>query len=128
MSTKNMEYAARTFANLFVDENVEPKVALDRVRPLYRDDAIFISPNPPKISPEFGMILNGRDEIMKYHQACMELFPAGSAITKDIIFGVNMAIWIYEAKLTNVVMADVLLFDEDGLIETQRVTLAGLGS
>ena len=123
---ERMEYAARSFANLWVDSTIEPAGALDQVRQLYRDDAVFISPNPPRISSEFETILHGRDQIMKYHDVCMKRFPAGSARTIAIMFGIDMAIWVYEAKLTNAVMADVLLFDEHGMIETQRVTSAGL--
>lgn len=125
VSIERMESAARAFANLFDDPDVKQAEALDRVARLYREDATFISPNPPEISLEFGTTLHGRDEIMKYHETCMNLFPAGSARTIDIISGIDMAIWVYQAKLTNVTMADVLLFDENGLIETQRVTSQG---
>lgn len=125
VSTERMEYVAKSFAHLFDDPDVEMAEALEKVRPCYTKDAIFISPNPPYFSPEFGTILNGRDEIMKYHETCMSKFPAGPATTIDIIFGINMAIWFYKGKFTNVNMADVMLFDEDGLIETQRVTSQG---
>jgi hypothetical protein len=126
VSIERMGYVARFFANLFDDPGVEPIAALELVRQHYREDANFISPNPPHISSEFGTTLNGRDEIMKYHEVCMEIFPAGCANTIDIISGLNMAIWVYEAKLTKMVAADVLLFDEEGMIEFQRVTSGGV--
>jgi hypothetical protein len=126
VSIEKMEHAAKTFAALWVDNKIKLDEARSLVGPLYREDAVFISPNPPLISSEFGTTLNGRDEIMKYHEKCMELYPDRSVTTKHYLFGINLAIWVYEPIRLNVVMADLLFFDEDGLIETQRVTSAGL--
>lgn len=125
---ERMEYAAKAFASLWVDNKVQINEARNLVGPLYREDAVFISPNPPLISSEFGKTLNGRDEIMKYHEACMKIYPTRSVSTKHFLFGIDLAIWVYEPIRLNIVMADILLFDEDGLIETQRVTSAGLES
>src|SRR5262245_27840534 len=128
VTIEKMEYAAKTFASLWVDNKITPNEARNLVGPLYREDAIFISPNPPLISSEFKTTLNGRDEIMKYHEACMRLYPTRSVSTKHFLFGINLALWVYEPIRLKMVMADILLFDRDGLIETQRVTSAGLES
>jgi hypothetical protein len=121
-----MEYAAKTFASLWVDDKIRIDEARDLVGPLYREDAVFISPNPPLISAEFGTTLNGRDEIMKYHETCMKVYPTRAVSTKYFLFGINLALWVYEPIRRAIPMADILLFDQDGLIEMQRVTSAGL--
>lgn len=52
VSIEVMDYAARTFASLWEDNTVQVDEAHRLVAPLYREDAVFISPNPPLISPE----------------------------------------------------------------------------
>jgi hypothetical protein len=64
LSTDHLVEAGQTFARLWDDHR------LSEVESLYREDALFISPNPPTISPEFATTLTGRDEILRYLRAC----------------------------------------------------------
>ena len=91
------------------------------MRPLYREDAVFISPNPPDISEHFGTTLVGPDEILRYYAACMDVIPAGAVTTVALLTGIDMAVWVWQAGPAGT-GADIMMFDDEGLIRRQHVT------
>lgn len=114
VSTDHLLEMGATFARLW--DNAD----LDTVAPLYHQDAVFVSPNPPTISTEFGTTLNGRDEILRYLRTCLEMFPSGSMTTVDIFTGINMVVWAWAGRDSR--GADVMYVDDDGLIVRHHVT------
>ena len=66
VSTERLEKVGRIFSTLWDERDLEA------VRPLYREDAVFISPNPPDISEHFGKSrLWGRDCIDRCEFRCI---------------------------------------------------------
>ena len=113
-STQRLEEVARTLSRLWDDGD------LDAVRDLYRDDAVFISPTPPNLG-DFGTILHGRAEILRYYAACLEVIPRGAVTTIAVLTGIDMAVWVWDAGPAGT-GADVVMFDDGGHIVSQHVT------
>lgn len=111
--TVRLEKVGATFAGLWDERNLEV------IGPLYHEDAVFISPNPPSFSPDFGTSLEGRDEIMRYFRTVLEVVPPGAVTTVALLTGINMVVWVWGGERTG---ADVMLFDDDGLIVRHHVT------
>jgi hypothetical protein len=61
-------------------------------------------------------MLQGRDEILRYLRMALEIIPAGVVKTTALFTGINMVVWVWD------VGADVMLFDDDGLIVRHHVT------
>jgi ketosteroid isomerase-like protein len=115
VSTERLEEVGRVFSKLWDERDLEA------VRAMYREDAVFISPNPPGISSEFGTTLEGRDEILRYYEACLKVVPTGAVTTVALLTGIDMAVWVWQAGPVGK-GADIIMFDDDGLIVRQRVT------
>jgi hypothetical protein len=114
VSTERLLEVGETFAGLWDDAD------LAAVTPLYREDAVFISPNPPAISSEFGTTLTGRDEILRYLGACLEMFGLGAMTTVGIFTGIDMLVLAWRGG--DSFGADVVHLDDDGLIVRHEVT------
>jgi len=71
LSIDHLEKVGSTFARLGDERD------LDAIRPLYHEDAVFVSPNTPVFAPEFGPTLRGCDEIMRYLRAVLKVVPSG---------------------------------------------------
>ncbi len=69
VTAEHMEQVGSTFSMLYDDRDLE------KIRPLYHEDAVFISPNPPAIHPDFGTTLVGRDEILRFLEASLWRSP-----------------------------------------------------
>jgi hypothetical protein len=110
ISTAHLEKVGTTFAGLWEERD------LDVIGPLYHEDAVFISPNPPNFSSDFSTTLQGRDEILRYLRTTLEVIPSGVVTTTGLFTGINMVVWVWG------VGADVMLFDDDGLIVRHHVT------
>ena len=113
-SVQQLEEMGTTFSRFYEDRD------LDAIRRLYHDDAVFISPNPPGIHPDFGTTLVGRDEILRLLEATLEVAPAGTMTTLGLYTGIDMSVWVWQAP--GVRGTDVMMFDEDGLIVRHHVT------
>lgn len=114
VSAVHLEKVGTTFAELWDERN------LDVIGPLYREDAVFISPNPPSFSSDFGTTLAGRDEILRYFRAVLEVIPSGAVTTVALLTGINVVVWVWVGGEST--GADVLLFDDDGFIVQHHVT------
>jgi ketosteroid isomerase-like protein len=114
VSIDHLERVGRTFARSWDNRDV------DVLRPLYHEDAVFISPNPPSFSVDFGTTLNGRHEILRYFQAVMDVIPAGEMTTVALLTGIDMVVWVWESG--HVKGADIMMLDGDGLIVRHHVT------
>ena len=114
MCVERLEAVGATFSNLWDERDLEA------VRGLYRDDAVFVSPNPPAIG-HFGTRLEGRDEIMRYYEACMNVIPPGAVTTVALLTGIDMVAWVWNAGPAGT-GADIMMFDDGGLIARQHVT------
>jgi len=114
ISTVHLEKVGTTFAHLWDARN------LDVIGPLYHEDATFISPNPPNFSSDFGTTLVGRDEILRYFRTVLDVIPPGAATTVALLTGINMVVWVWQGGESK--GADVMLFDDDGLIVRHHVT------
>ena len=114
VSTDHLERVATTFSRFYEDRD------LDAIRPLYHEDAVFISPNPPGIRPDFGTRLAGREQILRYLEATLEVAPPGTMTPTAVLTGIDLAVFVWEAP--GVKGADVMMFDEDGLIVRHHVT------
>lgn len=115
VSTQRLQEVGRILTRLWDDRDLES------VRPLYREDAVFISPNPPGISEEFGTTLEGRDEILRYYAACMAEIPPDGVATVALLTGIDMAVWVWQAGPAGT-GADIMMFDDEGFIVRQHVT------
>jgi len=113
-STERLEDAAAILSKLWDDRD------LDAAYDLYREDAVFISPNPPNLG-DFGTVLEGRDEIFRFYRACLEAIPRGAVTTIAVLTGINLAVWVWEAGPAGM-GADVIMFDDRGQIVRQLVT------
>jgi len=114
ISTVHLEKVGTTFARLWEQRNLEV------IGPLYHEDATFISPNPPNFSSDFGTTLEGRDEILRYFRRVLEVIPSGAVTTVALLTGINMVVWVWQGGESK--GADVMLFDDDGLIVRHQVT------
>ncbi len=114
VAAEHMERVGSTFSKLYDDRDLE------RIRPLYHEDAVFISPSPPGIRPDFETTLVGRDEILRYLEATMETVPPGIMSTVALLIGIDMVVWVWQAPAVK--GADVMMFDDDGLIIRHHVT------
>ena len=114
VSTDHLESVGRTFARLWEEHD------LDVIAPLYDEDAVFISPNPPSFSADFGTTLKGRDEILRYFRAVMDVVPEGGMTTVALLTGIDMVVWVWESG--PIKGADIMMFDGDGLIVRHHVT------
>lgn len=113
-STERLEGAAAVVSKLWDDRD------LDTAYALYREDAVFISPNPPNLG-DFGTVLEGRDEIFRFYRACLDVIPPGAVTTIAVLTGINMVVWVWEAGPAGK-GADVMMFDDQGQIVRQLVT------
>jgi hypothetical protein len=113
VSTVHLEKVGATFAGLWDERDLEV------IGPLYHENAMFISPNPPSFSADFGTTLQGRDEIVRYFRTVLEVVPPGAVTTVALLTGINMVVWVWSGESTG---ADVMLFDDDGLIVRHLVT------
>jgi hypothetical protein len=114
ISTVHLEEVGSAFAGLWDQRD------LDVIGPLYHEDATFISPNPPNYSPDFGTTLEGRDEILRYFRTVLEVIPSGAVTTVALLTGINTVVWVWQGGESK--GAEVMLFDDDGLIVRHHVT------
>jgi ketosteroid isomerase-like protein len=94
---------------------------LEAMHSLYRDDAVFTSPNPPNLT-SFGTVIEGREQIFRYLNATMDFVPPGTVTTVALLGGIDMAVWVWQVESAGVKGADVLFFDDEGLIAQHQVT------
>jgi ketosteroid isomerase-like protein len=90
---------------------------VDAIVDLYAHDAVFISPNPPTLSPLFTDWVQGRDALRACLEAVFAPLPAGTGFdTLEVLTGVDSAVVIW--KMGGRIGVDTLLYDSDGLIAT----------